>query len=72
MTPGARLASTLQSGSLTYYNLMKDELHALKWLKNNKDIVILPPDKGLVVMDKKDYTNKIDSLVNDKDIHTNH
>ena len=23
-------------------------------------------------MDKKDYTNKIDSLVNDKDIHTNH
>ena len=64
----SRIASTLQSASLTDCNLMKDKLHALKWLKNDKDIVILPADKGrvTVVMDKKDYTDKMDSLVNDK------
>ena len=63
----SRIASTLQSASLTDCNLMKDELHALKRLKNDEDIVILFPDKGLVavVMDKKHYTVKMDSLVND-------
>ena len=47
--------------------MTKDELHALKRLKNDKDIVILPADKGrvTVVMDK-DYTDKMDSLVNEK------
>ena len=62
----SRIASTLQSTSLTDCNLTKDKLHTLKRLKNDKDIVILPADKGLVtvVMDKKDYTDKMDSLVN--------
>ena len=48
--------------------MTKDELHALRRLRNDKDIVILPADKGrvTVVMDKKDYTDKMDSLVNDK------
>ena len=48
--------------------MTEDELHALKRLKNDKDIVILPLDKGrvTVVMDKKDNTDKMDSLVNDK------
>ena len=64
----SRIASTLQSASLTDCNLTKDELHALRRLRNDKDIVILPADKGrvTVVMDKKDYTDKMDSLVNDK------
>ena len=64
----SRIASTLQSASLTDCNLTEDELHALKWLKNDKDIVILPLDKGrvTVVMDKKDNTDKMDSLVNEK------
>ena len=64
----SRIASTLLSASLTDYNLTKDELHALKRLKNDKDIVTLPADKGrvTVVMDKKDYTDKMDSLVNDR------
>ena len=37
-------------------NLTKDELHALRRLRNDKDIVILPADKGrvTVVVDKKD------------------
>ena len=66
-TSGAAIASTLQSASLTDCNLTKDELHALKRLKNDRDIVILPADKGrvTVVMDK-DYTDKMDSLVNEK------
>ena len=64
----SRIASTLQSASLTDCNLTKDELHALRRLRNDKDIVILPADKGrvTVVMDKKDYTDKMDSLVNEK------
>ena len=68
----SRIASTLQSASLTVCNLTKEELHALKRLKNDKDVVILPADKGrvTVVMDKKDYTDKMDSLVNDR--HTKH
>ena len=58
---GSRIASTLQSASLTDCNLTKDEFHSLKRLTNDKDIVILPADKGrvTVVMDEKDYTAKI-------------
>ena len=54
--------------------MTKDKLYALKRLKNGKDKVILPADKGrvtvTVVMDKKDETNKMDSLANDR--YTNH
>ena len=61
----SRIASTLQSASLTDCNLTKDELHALRRLRNDKDIVILPADKGrvTVVMDKKD-TDKMTILTN--------
>ena len=44
------IASTLQSASATDCNLTKDELHALKRLKNDKNIVTLPPDKGRVTV----------------------
>ena len=41
-----------------------------KWLrlKTDENIVILPADKGrvTVVMDKTDYYDKMDALVNDK------
>ena len=45
-----------------------DEQKALKRLKTDENIVILPADKGrvTVVMDKTDYKDKMDSLVNDK------
>jgi len=48
--------------------LTKDEQQALKRLKNDNNIVILPADKGrvTVVMDKTDYFDKMDALVNDK------
>jgi len=48
--------------------LTKDEQHALRRLKNDESIVILPANKGrvTVVMDKTDYFDKMDALVNDK------
>ena len=57
----SRIASTLQSGSLTHCNLTKDELNALRRLRNDKDIVILPADKGRVTV----VMDKMDSLVNE-------
>ena len=65
---GSRVASTLQTASITDNNLTKDEKQALKRLKNDENIVILPADKGrvTVVMDKKDYHDKMNELVNDK------
>jgi len=64
----SRIASTIQSASLHDSNLTKDERRALKRLKTDEDFVILPADKGrmTVVMDKTDYHDKIDALVNDK------
>ena len=46
----SRIAVTLQSASLTDCNLTKDELHALKRLKNDWDIAILLADKGRVTV----------------------
>ena len=62
------VASTLQTASITDNNLTKDEKQALKRLKNDENIVILPADKGRVsvVMDKKDHHDKMNELVNDK------
>ena len=64
----SRIASTVQSASIPDNNLTKDEQQALKRLKNDNNIVILPADKGrvTVVMDKTDYFDKMDALVNDK------
>ena len=55
-----------QSSFVCFVNV--DEQQALKRLKNDKDIVILPADKGrvTVVMGKTDYHNKMDALFNDK------
>ena len=67
----SRISSTVQSASIPDNNLTKDEQQALKQLKNDNNIVILPADKGsvTVVMDKTDYFDKMDSLVNDKQTH---
>ena len=62
------MTSTLQLASLPNSNLTADEQKALKRLKTDEDIVILPVDKGRVtiLMDKTDYNDKMDALVNDK------
>ena len=59
---------TVQSASIPDNNLTKDEQQALKRLKNDDNIVVLPADKGrvTVVMDKTDYFYKMDALVCDK------
>ena len=56
-----RIPSTLQSASLPDNNLTNDERQELKRLKTDKDIVILPADKGrvTVVMDRTDYHDKM-------------
>ena len=67
----SRIASAIQSTPRLDSNLTRDEHRALKRLKNDEDIVILPADKGrvTVVMNKTDYHNKMDSLVDDKDTY---
>ena len=62
------IKSRITSTILTDSNLTKDEQQALKRLKTDENIVILPADKGrvTVVMDKTDYYDKMDTLVNDK------
>nr|VZH96346.1 unnamed protein product [Spirometra erinaceieuropaei] len=44
---------------------------ALKSLKANKDIIILPADKGrsTVVLDKSDYQNRVEDLLEDQHSH---
>ena len=70
MTPSPIFKSTLivvsQSASLPSSNLTTDEQKALKGLKTYENIVIPPADKGRVtaVMDRTDYNDKMDLLVN--------
>ena len=64
----SRIASTVQSASIPDSNLTKDEQQALKRLKTDNNIFILPAEKGhvTVAIDKTDYFDKLDALVNDK------
>ena len=70
MTPSPIFISGLivvsQSASLPSSNLTPDEQKALKGLKTDENIVILPADNGrvTVVMDRTDYNDKMDLLVN--------
>ena len=63
----SKIASAIQTASLPDSMLTKDEGKALKQMKTDEDVVILSADKGRVtaVMDKTDYFNKMDTLVND-------
>ena len=64
----SRVGSTVHSVSIRDTSLTTVEKQALKRLKHDKNIVILPADKGrvTVVMDKTDYYDKMDALINDK------
>ena len=48
-------------------NISKAELSALKKLSRNKNLIILRPDKGngVVVLNRIDYINKVESLLSD-------
>lgn len=62
-----QVTNVLQKASPPQPNISKEERLALKSLKNNQDIIILPADKGntTVVMDKTDYTEKMKILIDD-------
>ena len=64
----SKVASTIQSTPRLESNLSREELRALKRLKNDDTIVILPADKGrvTVVMDKSEYFDKMNHLVEDR------
>ena len=55
-----------QNRSKTPSNITRDEFKALNELKEDRDRVILTADKGvtLVVMEKKDYIQKAEELLN--------
>ncbi|BHF71973.1 hypothetical protein SprV_0401503500 [Sparganum proliferum] len=51
------------------HSLLRDEQKALRELKADTEIVILPADKGrsIVILDKVDYRNKALMLLNDRE-----
>ncbi len=55
------VASTIKSAKIPSSNLSRNELKALKKLKKEDSIVILPADKGraTVVMDKEKYEDQV-------------
>ncbi|CAH8868385.1 unnamed protein product [Trichobilharzia szidati] len=61
----AQCALTLKRQKCGKPNLTKQEIEALKHLKNNKDIVITKSDKGnaTVVLDKSDYLDKVNTHI---------
>ena len=62
------IIGTLRSVKIPPSNLTKEEQKALKDLKSEETIMILPSDKGRasVVMDKQDYENKIKIMLDDE------
>ena len=52
-------------------NMTKKEFELLNKLRNNKDIVIVPADKGgkVVIMNKCDYIDKVEDKLNNADIY---
>ncbi|XP_011859451.1 PREDICTED: uncharacterized protein LOC105556945 [Vollenhovia emeryi] len=64
-------AQILRKAKLSIQNINREERLALRSIKQNDDILILPADKGntTVVMDKKDYHNKVNTLLSDAQVY---
>ncbi|XP_013388913.1 uncharacterized protein LOC106157722 [Lingula anatina] len=62
------VVGTLRSSNPPKPNLTKGERNAIKPLKNNKDIIIIPADKGkaVVTMDRNEYEEKCNNLLKDE------
>ncbi|XP_011873071.1 PREDICTED: uncharacterized protein LOC105564909, partial [Vollenhovia emeryi] len=60
-------AQILRKAKPPTQNINREERLALRSLRQNDDILILPADKGnaTVVMDKRDYHNKVNTLLSD-------
>ena len=52
----------------SFPKLPESQFEALKSLKSDESIIITRPDKGrgTVILDKKEYINKVESILNDK------
>ena len=52
-------------------NITKDEREAMRELRKDKNIMVLPADKGkaTVVIDREDYDKKIKSLLEDTSVY---
>ena len=63
----AEIAEILKDAKKPISNLSKEERQALKELKEDESIVILPADKGkcLVIMDRLEYNNKMEEKLKD-------
>ena len=63
-----KVAGLLHSAKPLQSNLSKGERQALGNLAKNKDITILPADKGkaTVIMDTEDYELKVKEMLDDK------
>ena len=61
-----RVCGAIRNARVPKDNLSKDQRKALKELREMDDITILPADKGnaTVLMDKKDYHNKLSAMLN--------
>ena len=64
----SQISQVLQRASVPPSNLPQDELRALHDLRKDKDRVIIQADKGncTVVMDRKDYDEKVQEILNDQ------
>ena len=67
----ADIARVLKKARPPKSNISKEEWRAIKELRTDKEHLILTADKGvaLVVMDKKDYIQKMKQLLNDNNTY---
>ena len=66
-----KISTSLSHSSVPTSNISKEEEAAIKSLKNDKNIVILPADKGwcTVVLNHADYDKKVQLLLSDTDTY---
>lgn len=64
----SQISQVLPRASIPPLNLPQDELRALHGLRKDKDRLIISADKGncTVVMDRKDYDEKVQQMLNDQ------
>ena len=64
-------ANMIQKSKPPKPNVPKEERKAIRELEQMEDIVVLPADKGnvTVVMDKQEYQEKVDQLLQDQDTY---
>ena len=67
----AKISASLMKKRKFNLNITCEEYSTLDTLRKDKDIVVLPADKGrsTVVLDKVDYNKKVMTLLEDRDMY---